>query len=170
MRRRRMHQTSTGIGCDVFATDNGHFFCVKRMVEQHMLQGRTLAFAQYLPLQLIALQRSLSKISTQNQIALGGSYQRIFNRWMHTDCFIGRQCPRRCCPDDCEGRTFQMPQTECLGHLSRMACMHFKCHVNGWRMLVFVFDFRLCQSRTTIQTPVHWLQTHIKVAIRQHLA
>ena len=131
VRRGSVYQTRTRIGSHMFATNDRHILAVERMAQQHVFKRGTVTFAQHLPLQVVTRQGTLGQISTQNQVAFGGSDQGIFHRRMHADRFIRRQRPRGRRPNHGEGRTVQMIQPKGLGDCGGVIRVYFKGYINS---------------------------------------
>ena len=91
----------------------------------------------------------------------GEVHQRVFEFGTDRNSLVGGQRPR-CCRPDHEGNACGISSRETLGDVGSIRSC--KLHVDGKRLLVFVFNFCFGQRGAAIQAPVHRLEAAHDVA------
>ena len=136
--------------------------CVRvgqRVGKVHATQLLTQAGGHYLAGDAVARQALVHQRGGQQQQAITGVHQRIFERRVEVQRLVGREGPGRGGPDHHEGGFGQGRQTKGRGQLGGFGAG--EGHVNRLALLVGIFDFKLGQRRAAIETPVHGFQAAV---------
>ena len=138
----------------------------QRMVKLDQIQRLAFASGYCFTAELPAFQTFLHQRFGTHKITALCINQRIVQLGVQVQRLVGRDGPSGGGPDGRKRFFVQCGQTERFGQFVGLGAQ--KRHIQGVAFFVGVFDFKLGQRRTAIETPIHRFEASVHKAALNH--
>ena len=132
--------------------------------EADVIKVFTVGFSDDLAFELVAFQAIFHQVGSENQVFVTAINESIRQIRMHVDGLVGRNRPRRRCPNDRVAGLFNLHAHQFF-NLGLVFFGKRESNVDGVTFAIGVFDFSFGQCRAAVEAPVDGLETAVHVTL-----